>query len=96
MGLLASVVLYWTAAFSLAALGAVALDKARARRGGRRLRERTLLLLALVGGSPGLVIGLWVFRHKTQKPAFLGRLLLVVVLQALALAWFLYWRGGGS
>lgn len=56
---------------SLACAAAHGLDKRRAATGGRRVRERTLHLLALSGGWPG---GLWAqrrFRHKTRKPAFL-------------------------
>ena len=41
-------------------------DKRRAKRGGRRIRERTLFLSALLGGSLGALLGMQVFRHKTQ------------------------------
>ena len=42
-------------------------DKRRAkRRGARRIRERTLFLSALLGGSLGAVLGMFRFRHKTK------------------------------
>lgn len=65
------------------------LDKGRARAGARRVPERTLLVLALLGGSPGLVMGMLVARHKTRKAAFLLPLALVLALQLAAL-WFVY------
>lgn len=80
---------------ALASLLAFALclaDKARAREGRRRVRERTLLALALVGGSPGLVVGMLVARHKTRKAAFLAPLALILLAQA-ALLWLLLDRG---
>ncbi len=45
-------------------------DKRRAVRGGRRVPERTLHLLAFFGGWPGAWLGQRQFRHKTQKLEF--------------------------
>lgn len=46
-------------------------DKKSARRKrGRRVRERTLLTLALVGGGPAVWSGMHLFRHKTQHASF--------------------------
>jgi uncharacterized membrane protein YsdA (DUF1294 family) len=70
---------------SVLAFGMAVFDKFRARRRGRRIPEAALLWVALLGGSPGLVCGMLVARHKVRKPAFLGKLGLVVVVQAIAL-----------
>ncbi len=45
-------------------------DKRQATNGGRRVSERTLHLLAFLGGWPGALFGQQHFRHKTQKVAF--------------------------
>lgn len=82
----------WVAAASVVTSGAAVFDKSRAQRGGPRVRERTLLLAAFVGGSPGLVVAMLVVRHKTRKASFLLKLALVLVLQGVALV--LLWRSG--
>ncbi len=43
------------------------LDKKAARNGGWRISERTLLTLALIGGSLGAVAAQKLLRHKTKK-----------------------------
>lgn len=78
--------LAWVASWSVVALAAVALDKRAAKRGARRTPEATLLGLALVGGSPGLALGMLAFRHKTRKASFLARFAFVLIAQAVAVA----------
>lgn len=47
-----------------------AFDKAAAKRGDSRTPERTLHLLALVGGWPGALLAQQLLRHKCSKPSF--------------------------
>lgn len=72
---------------SVAALGACGWDKARAVARQSRVPERLLLGLALLGGSPGLVLGMAVFRHKTRSPGFVLALAVIVIAQLLWLSW---------
>ncbi|MFD1340894.1 DUF1294 domain-containing protein [Litorisediminicola beolgyonensis] len=60
----------WCVAVNVAALGAFAVDKARAEESGPRIPESTLLLLAAAGGWPGAKIGQQACRHKTRKQPF--------------------------
>lgn len=46
------------------------IDKRKAKYGRWRIPEKTLLLVALLGGSIGTIIGMYWFRHKTQKLKF--------------------------
>ena len=41
------------------------IDKAKARRGSRRIPEKTLFLFTLLGGGIGGMFGMHVFHHKT-------------------------------
>jgi uncharacterized membrane protein YsdA (DUF1294 family) len=65
---------------SCACFIAYGLDKRRSADGGRRVPERTLHLLAFLGGWPGAWLGQRQFRHKTKKVPF--RILFCVVVVA--------------
>lgn len=57
------------------------IDKRRARKNGWRIRERTLFLLAILGGSIGSLSGMYVFRHKTRHWYFVLGMPLILILQ---------------
>ena len=65
-------------------------DKHRARRGGRRIRERTLLLCSACFGGFGALLGMFLFRHKTKHLRFRILLPLFCVLQAAALLFLVH------
>ncbi len=66
-----------------------AFDKSRARINGRRIRERTLFLYALLGGSPASLYAMSKFRHKTKKYSFQLPLYLIILLQIILVVWIL-------
>ncbi len=66
---------------------AFGLDKGRTH-GAWRIAERTLLGLALIGGTGGAYLGRWRFRHKTRKRSFSAALHLIALLQVAFLIWF--------
>lgn len=45
-------------------------DKGKAVRKVWRIPEWFLLTVALIGGSLGSLLGMYLFRHKTKKPKF--------------------------
>lgn len=45
-------------------------DKARARKKQWRIPEKLLILVAFIGGSLGILLGMCAFRHKTKHPKF--------------------------
>ena len=63
-------------------------DKQRAIAGQRRFSEADLLVLALIGGSPGALLARHLFRHKTRKQPFSTQLFVIIALQIGALVGF--------
>jgi uncharacterized membrane protein YsdA (DUF1294 family) len=76
----AAVYLIVVIAMSVACFIAYGLDKRQAINGGRRVSERTLHLMAFLGGWPGALMAQRHFRHKTQKAPFRIVFWIVVVL----------------
>ena len=68
-------------AVNLAALVVYGSDKRRARRGRRRVPEKTLFALALLGGSIGAIAGMHLFHHKTRHWYFRFGLPMILVVQ---------------
>ena len=63
------------------------IDKQKAKRGNWRISEKTLMMLAVFGGSIGAWIGMQVFRHKTKHLLFvIGVPLIFFVELGIALA----------
>ncbi len=56
-------------------------DKRKAKKDKWRVRERTLFLLAIIGGSVGAWAGMYVFRHKTKHWYFCVGIPAILVLQ---------------
>lgn len=65
------------------------LDKQRARKKRWRIPERTLMTLALLGGSLGCLIGMYTVRHKTRHPKFTIGIPLILLLQT-AIGFWIY------
>ena len=64
-------------------------DKMLAWSGRRRIPEKVLLGFALVGGSPGILVGILLFWHKIRKNLFLRALGAIMVLQCfVASIWY--------
>lgn len=56
-------------------------DKSKAQRKQRRVRENKLFRVCFFGGAIGGMIGMHVFRHKTQKKRFSVGIPILFVLQ---------------
>ena len=64
------------------------IDKWRAQRDRWRIPEDTLIWLAIVGGSIGALLGMYLFRHKTKHRKFTIGIPVILAVQ-LVLAYFL-------
>jgi len=58
-------------------------DKVAAGTGRWRIRERTLLLVALAGGAAAMGLMIFLIHHKTRKPRFALGIPVLIVLQLL-------------
>ena len=83
-------VLVYFAVINLAGFVSMAVDKSKARRNKWRIPEATLFLFAIFGGSLGCLLGMRIFRHKTQKPKFYIGIPVILGVQVLILVWFLF------
>mgnify|MGYP001106255005 CR=1 FL=1 len=61
--------------------GIMGVDKRRAVKRMWRIPERTLFLIALLGGSIGTNLGMQKFRHKTKHMSFVVGMPVILVVQ---------------
>jgi uncharacterized membrane protein YsdA (DUF1294 family) len=75
---------------NIISFGLIAWDKRRSQKGARRIRERDLLLFAVIGGSLGGLMGMYTFRHKTRHLKFRWGIPFILLLQV---SLFFLWKG---
>ncbi len=56
-------------------------DKRCAQNGQWRVKEKTLLIVSLMGGSIGSLAGMYRFRHKTKHVSFKYGIPFIIVMQ---------------
>ena len=64
-------------------------DKWKARKAKWRIREASLLLLAVLGGSIGAWLGMGVWHHKTQHKKFRYGVPAIIIVQLAIIVYFL-------
>ncbi len=74
----------WLLAVNLAGFFLMGCDKSRARAHQRRIPEKTLFAAAWLGGVPGCLAGMYLFRHKTRHWYFRWGMPLILLIQLLA------------
>ena len=79
----------WVLLWSILAFVLMGVDKWKARRERWRVPEKTPFLAAALGGSPGAILGMYAFRHKTRHWYFKWGLPAILIAQ-LALGLWLY------
>ena len=81
-------VIIYIVLINIIAFGAMYWDKKRAIKGKWRIKENTLLLLVLLGGGIGAIAGMYTFRHKTKKMAFVIGFPLILICQIILIILF--------
>ncbi len=84
------VLIGYLAIVNITGFAVCAADKRAAVRHARRLRERTLFLLAFLGGALGVWLSMLAFHHKTKKLLFMIFVPVVFVVQAVLVFYLLY------
>ena len=74
-------ILYYILPVTLVAFIAMGIDKYLAKSHARRISEKTLFLLAIIGGSIGSLLGMYIFRHKTKHKSFTIGIPVILLLQ---------------
>ncbi len=67
----------------------IAIDKMKAQKGRWRIKESQLLWISALGGAQGMLIGMTVCRHKTQKKLFYIGVPVMLILQLVAIVYLL-------
>ena len=62
-------------------------DKLRAKKNRWRIPERTLIGIAILGGSIGSLLGMYMVRHKTNHLKFTWGIPLILALQIVTAIW---------
>lgn len=65
------------------------IDKKKAKFGRWRISEKTLLIIALFGGSIGTIVGMYWFRHKTKKLKFTLGFSTILISEIIIITYFL-------
>ena len=80
-----TIIAFYFICVNLLGLVSFFIDKQKAKRQSWRTPEATLITIALFGGSIGCLLGMYLFRHKTQKPKFFVGIPVILFLQILVI-----------
>lgn len=79
---------YYLIAANIIGIIMMAMDKRKAKKNLWRIPEKTLFITAAIGGSLGILSGMYMFRHKTQKKVFVWGVPVIIILQVTAAVTF--------
>lgn len=64
-------------------------DKASAKNHTWRIAEATFFLIAIIGGSIGCILGMYIYRHKTKHWYFVWGMPLILIIQIALIGYLL-------
>ena len=79
--------LYYLIVINIVTFLVYGIDKWKAKQGSWRISEATLLIFAVIGGSIGALLGMKVWRHKTQHKKFKYGLPLILIIQIILIGY---------
>ena len=83
-------ILLYLLAVNLLLFAAMGIDKYKAKHQLWRIPERTLFVLAAIGGSLGGILGMRLFHHKTLHPQFRYGFPAILILQLILAGFLVY------
>jgi uncharacterized membrane protein YsdA (DUF1294 family) len=80
--------IFWTIAL-LNALAFILIgnDKYKSRHNQWRISEKSFFVISTLGGSIGVLMGMYFFRHKTRHPNFVWGIPIILILQVAAICY---------
>lgn len=66
-------------------------DKMRAMHKKWRISEKALFTVGVLGGSMGILVGMYLFRHKTKHWYFVVGMPFILILQVVLMSW-IFWK----
>jgi len=86
------ILLIYLAVINVAGFLLMGIDKLRAKKQVWRVPEKTLFLIAVIGGSIGTNVGMYVFRHKTKHWYFVIGMPVILIVQIALAVWLVFFR----
>ena len=83
-------------AVSLLAIGLTLYDKHAAHKGSWRIKERTLLIVSMIGGSLAMLVAMRCARHKTRHGKFMVGIPIIIIMQIAVVVFVWYWLNDGA
>ncbi len=83
------ILIYYLIIINIITFIAFGIDKQRAIKDGRRIRNKVLLGLSLIGGSIGGILAMRIFRHKTKTSYYVISLPIMLVVQVAIIVIFI-------
>lgn len=80
----------WLTVINIITFAVFGIDKKKAIDGKFRIKELTLFVLSLLGGSLGGLIAMHTFHHKTRKWYFKFGIPLILIAWVAMIAWLVY------
>lgn len=66
------------------------IDKRKAKLGRWRIPEKTLFFITALGGGIGTIVGMYTFRHKTQKIQFVIGFPFITILEIILAIYLIF------
>ena len=83
------IILYYLLVVNVLTFIIYGIDKHKARHNKWRITEATLLLFAVLGGSPAALLAMRIFHHKTKHKKFLYGVPIILLVQIALAVFFL-------